>query len=168
MLAKPTFPRLFRQLGQASRTVIASLAVSAAALVGIANYESFRPAAYTDAVGVPTLGYGSTQGVKLGDKITPERALVRLLSDASGAGDAIKHCISVPLYQHEFDAYVILSYNIGASAFCKSTLVSLLNRGNYRAACDQILRWDRAGGQQLAGLTARRRDEWKVCTGPAT
>lgn len=168
MLAPRKSLSLFRQLGQASRTVVASLAVSAVALVGIANHESFRSVAYLDSVGVPTVGYGSTQAVKLGDKITPERALVRLLADASGAGERIKGCIRVPLYQHEFDAYVSLAYNIGAGAFCGSSLVRLLNQGSYRAACDQILRWDRAGGQQLPGLTKRRQAEWRTCVGQAT
>jgi lysozyme len=168
MFAIRHFPRFFKQLGQASRSLIATLVVSATALVGIAGFESYRGTAYLDSVNVPTLGYGTTQGVKLGDKTTPERALVRLLADATGTGEAIKGCIQVPLYQHEFDAYVSLAYNIGEGAFCRSSLVRLLNQGNYRAACDQVLRWDMAGGRKLAGLTKRRQAEWRTCVGEAT
>lgn len=58
---------------------MAALAVSAAALVGIATHEGYRGEAYRDAAGIPTIGYGETAGVKMGDKITPERALVQLL-----------------------------------------------------------------------------------------
>jgi len=152
-------------LGAASRTLIASLALSAAAIVGIANLEAFRPVAYKDSVGVATVGYGTTGGVKLGDKITPDRALIRLLKDAEAFGSAIQRCVTVPLYQHEFDAYVSLAYNIGGSAFCNSTLVKLLNQGDYAGACLQILRWDKAGGQVLPGLTTRRQLEQQQCRG---
>jgi lysozyme len=160
-----SFTSRFHQLGEASRTVVATLALSAAGLVGIAGYESYRGDAYLDSVAVPTVGYGTTAGVKLGDKTTPERALVRLLTDATGAGEAVRGCITAPLFQNEFDAYVSLAYNIGAKAFCGSTLVQLLNQGQYKAACDQLLRWDRAGGKQLRGLTVRRQAEWRTCTG---
>ena len=150
-------------LGAASRSLVASLVLSAAAIVGIANHEAFSPVAYKDSVGVSTLGYGTTQGVKMGDKTTPERALVRLLNDAQNFGAAIGRCVSVPLFQYEFDAYVSLAYNIGTTAFCNSTLVKLLNAGDYAGACLQILRWDKAGGRVLAGLTTRRKAEYQTC-----
>lgn len=106
-----------------TRITVAALAVSAAALVGIATHEGYRGEAYRDAAGIPTIGYGETAGVKMGDKITPERALVQLLESTEKHADAIRQCIHVPLYQHEFDAYVSLSYQIGAGAFCRSTLI---------------------------------------------
>ncbi len=155
-------------IGAASRSLIVTLVVSGAALVGIANLEAFRPVAYKDSVGVSTIGYGSTEGVKMGDKITPERALIRLLKDAEKFGAGIQRCVTVPLFQHEFDAYVSLAYNIGISAFCNSTLVKLLNQGDYVGACLQILRWDKAGGRVLPGLTTRRQAELRQCQGEGT
>lgn len=147
------------------RLAVGTIAVSAAALVGIANHEGFRDEAYKDAVGVPTIGYGETAGVKMGDKTTPERALITLLDSTEKHADAIRQCIHVPLYQHEFDAYVSLSYNIGTSAFCKSTLVKKLNRGDYTGACEEIRRWNRAGGKVLPGLVKRRKSEYETCMG---
>ena len=87
-----------------SRIAAYSIAISAACLVGIATHEGYRSEAYKDAVGVPTIGFGETAGVKMGDKTTPERALVQLLESTEKHADAIRQCIHVPLYQHEFDA----------------------------------------------------------------
>lgn len=147
------------------RFAVGALAVSAAALVGIATHEGYRGEAYKDAAGIPTIGYGETAGVKMGDKTTPERALVQLLTSADKHADAIRQCIHVPLYQHEFDAYVSLSYNIGAGAFCRSTLVKKLNAGDYDGACEEIRRWNRAGGKVLPGLVKRRETEYRMCKG---
>lgn len=148
------------------RIAIAALALSASALVGIAQFEDYRGEAYIPAPGdVPTLGYGSTGGVKLGDKTTPTRALVRLLDDANSHSQGIKRCISVPLYQHEFDAYSSLAFNIGVNAFCGSTLVVKLNSGDYPGGCQQILRWDKFREKPLRGLTKRRQAEYQTCIG---
>jgi len=148
------------------RTAIASLALSAAALVGIALKEGYRDTAYIPVPGdVPTIGFGTTEGVKPGDKITPPQALVRALADIQKFEGAIKRCVSVPLHQHEYDAYTSLAYNIGAGAFCSSTLVRVLNQGQYAEACRQILRWDKFKGQPLRGLTIRRQAEFKQCMG---
>jgi lysozyme len=114
---------------------------------------------------VPTIGFGTTEGVKMGDTITPPKALARKLEDVKKFEGAIKACVHVPLYQHEYDAFVSLSYNIGSGAFCSSTLVRLLNQERYTEACDQILRWDRFQGKPQAGLTARRKREHQTCLG---
>jgi lysozyme len=149
-----------------NRTQLASLSLSAAALVGIALHEGYRDRAYIPVPGdVPTIGFGTTQGVKPGDTITPPKALQRALQDVQQFEGAIKRCVKVPLHQHEYDAYISLSYNIGAPAFCGSTLVRKLNAQDYEAACQQILRWNRFKGQPLPGLTKRRQDEFKQCMG---
>lgn len=148
------------------RNSIAALALSAAALVGMALHEGYRDTAYTPVPGdVPTIGFGTTEGVKPGDKITPPQALVRALADIQKFEGAIKRCVSVPLHQHEYDAYTSLAYNIGAGAFCSSTLVRVLNAGQYAEACRQILRWDKFKGAPLPGLTKRRQAEFKQCMG---
>ena len=141
--------------------------MSATALVSIALNEGYRGEAYKDAVGVPTVGYGETKGVTMKSKTTPDRALVQLLSSANSHADDIRQCIKVPLYQHEFDAYVSLAYNIGAKNFCGSTLVRKLNAGQHTEACAEIKRWNKAGGKVLAGLTKRREQEYRMCMGGA-
>ena len=151
--------------GKKIRLAAGVLAVSATCLVGIATHEGYRGEAYKDAVGIPTIGYGETAGVKMGDKTTPERALVQLLSSTEKHADAIRQCIHVPLYQHEFDAYISLAYNIGTGAFCRSTLVKKLNTKDYAGACEEIKRWNKAGGKVLPGLVKRREAEYRMCKG---
>ena len=149
-----------------SRPLLASLALSAAALVGIALNEGYSDNAIIPIKGdVPTVGFGSTEGVKLGDKTTPVKALARALQDIQKYEGAVKKCVKVPLYQYEYDSFLSLAYNIGTSAFCKSTLVKKLNQEDYQAACKEILRWDRANGKVIPGLTARRQKEYKQCIG---
>ncbi len=149
-----------------ARTTIVALAFSAAGFVGLTLYEDYRGAAYIPVAGdVPTIGFGTTEGVKLGDTITPPKAMARALRDVQKFEGAIKQCVKVPLHQWEYDAFVSLSYNIGAGAFCGSTLVRKLNAGDYAGACAEIDRWNRAGGKVLRGLVNRRASERALCEG---
>lgn len=149
-----------------TRVAIAVLTISGAAFVGLAVNEGYSDTAIIPVPGdVPTIGFGTTGGVKMGDKTTPTRALVRALDDVQRFEGALKQCVKVPLHQHEYDAYLSLAYNIGPTAFCNSTLVRVLNQEQYREACDQILRWDRFQGQPLRGLTIRRQKEHRQCLG---
>ncbi|SEK64645.1 lysozyme [Nitrosovibrio tenuis] len=150
------------------RSAIAALVLSASAFVGLAMHENYREIAYMPTPDdVPTIGFGTTDGVRMGDTITPPRALARALADASKFEGAIKQCVTVPLHQHEYDALVSLAYNIGAQAFCGSTLVKKLNAGDYEGACIEIKRWNRQGGKILQGLVKRRETEYKQCMGTA-
>lgn len=146
------------------RKHIAALSVSIACLASIASFEGFRGTAYRDPVGIPTIGYGETKGVKMGDKITQREALDRLKVSADEHGQGISRCIQVPLYQNEYDAYVSFAYNVGVEKFCKSTLVKKLNAGDYAGACKELLKWNKAGGRVLPGLTRRRQSEYKLCS----
>ena len=151
------------------RSSVAALVLSASALIGIALHEGYSGKAYDDGVGVQTVGFGTTRidgrPVQKGDTITPQRALQQLGKDADVYQQAMRKCVSVPLYQHEWDAYTSLTYNIGSGAFCGSTLVRKLNVGDYAGACAEISRWNKAGGRVLAGLTKRRADERQKCEG---
>ena len=155
------------------RTQAGALVLSVAALASIAGYEGYRSTAYIPVPGdVPTIGHGTTRyedgsAVKMGDRVTPERAQVLLRNDASTFERAVKRCAPVPMHPHEYDAFVSLAYNIGESAFCKSTLVRKLNAGDYAGACREILKWDKFKGQPLRGLTLRRQDEYQKCIGGA-
>ena len=151
------------------RTTLAALTLSASALVGIAVHEAFRPVAYLPTPNdVPTIGFGTTAGVKMGDKITVERALVRLLADADKFQRELKACIGdVPMHQHEWDAFVSWAYNVGTGAACRSTLVRKLKARDYAGACAELLRWNKQGGVELRGLTIRRQQEYMQCMGGA-
>lgn len=149
-----------------NRKAVAGIALSASALVAIVTHEGYSDRAYTPVPGdVPTIGFGTTEGVKPGDLITPPKALARALTDVQKFEGALKKCVKVPLAQNEYDAYISLSYNIGSGAFCGSTLVRKLNAGEYDAACLEILKWDRFKGKPLRGLTIRRQEEYRQCKG---
>lgn len=148
------------------RVIIAALSLSAVGLVGIAGYEGYTDRAVIPIPGdVPTIGFGTTAGVRMGDRITPPVALERALRDVQEFEGAIKRCVTVPLYQHEYDAFLSLAYNIGPTAFCNSTLVRKLNAGDYAGACAEISRWNRAGGRVIRGLEIRRAKERAQCEG---
>ena len=145
---------------------VAALALSAAGLIGIIGYEGYSERAYIPVPGdVPTIGFGTTENVIMGQTITPTTALRRAVSDISKKESAIKRCVKVPLFQHEYDAYTSLAYNIGEGAFCKSTLVAKLNLGDYSGACAEISRWNKVKGRVVTGLTNRRAEERKTCEG---
>jgi len=147
-----------------SRVVASALSLSALGLVVIVGYEGYSTNAIIPVPGdVPTIGFGTTEGVRIGDKITPPVALARALADVQKFEGAIKRCVTVPLSQNEYDAYSSLAYNIGGSAFCGSTLVRKLNAGEYAAACAEITRWNRAGGVVVQGLVNRRAKERAMC-----
>lgn len=150
------------------RIAIAALSLSAAGLVGITLHEGYSPVAYIPVPGdVPTIGFGSTGGVRMGDTITPPKAVERALRDVQKYEGALRECVKVPLAQGEYDAYVSLAYNVGPRAFCSSTLVRKLNDGDYAGACQEILRWTRFQGRELPGLVARRQAEYRQCRGEA-
>lgn len=147
------------------RRAISAISLSAASLVGIASWEGFSDVSYRDIVGIWTIGFGTTGGVKQGQKIDPVSALQRKLTDIEKFEGAIKECVTVPLHQYEYDAYLSLAYNIGPTAFCNSTLVRRLNAQDYEGACKEILRWNRAGGVVVKGLDNRRKAEYQKCIG---
>lgn len=147
------------------RVTVGSLVVSAVALVSIASFEGYRGEAYKDVAGVPTIGYGETEGVVMGQTTTPERALIQLLKSVNSHSDQIRPLINVPLYQHEFDAYSSFAYNVGVNNFKNSTLRKKLNAGDYTGACEELKRWVYAGGKKQAGLVKRREKEYNMCMG---
>ena len=149
------------------RSTIAALGVSASLLVGIAVHEGYSDRPYLDSVNVPTIGFGRTEGVRTNERTTPQRELLWTLKDLEGRKAAIAVCVKVPLYEHEFSAYLSLAYNIGTTAFCGSTLVRKLNAEDYEGACKEILRWNKAGGRVLPGLEKRRQAEYEQCMGAA-
>lgn len=110
----------------------------------------------------------------MGDRTTPPAALARALRDVQKFEGAIKRCVKVELHQYEYDAYTRLAYNIGATAFCDSTLVRKLNTRDYAGACAEISRWTRFQGKDCTirsngcyGLATRRAAERATCEGRA-
>ena len=148
------------------RLAVAALSLSAAGLVSIANLEGFSEKAYIPIPGdVPTIGFGSTEGVRMGDTITVPKALERLMRDVGVAESAIGRCVKVPLSQSEYNAFTAFAFNVGAEAFCSSTLVKKLNAGDYAGACQELRRWVYVDGRRVQGLVNRREAEYRLCMG---
>lgn len=163
-----------------TRIIVASLTLSASALVSIALHEGYTDRAVRPLPGdVPTVGFGTTtrpdgSPVRLGDTTTPPQALARALADVQRFEGALRQCVRVPLHQHEYDAYLSFAYNVGAGAFCASTMARRLNAGDYAGACAEFDRWTffkgrdcRDPANDCAGLVRRRADERARCEGRA-
>lgn len=120
------------------------------------SFESCRLVAYQDSGGVWTIGWGHTQNVYSGMTCTQSQADAWLLSDMVDAENAVRHLVKVALTQEEYDALVDFTFNVGAGNFAHSTLLALLNAGNYSAAAEQFERWHHVNGKDCAGLMRRR------------
>lgn len=136
--------------------------ISQAGLDLIKRSEGQRLVAYMDSAGVWTIGYGSTIDVAPGMKITAGQAEERLKKDVQDAAKCVNECVTVPLTQGEFDALVSFTFNLGCGSLKKSTLLRLLNEGDKDAAGYEFRKWNKAGGQVLAGLSRRRYEEAKM------
>ena len=145
----------------------------AAAWVGIcvaavAGFEGLRTAAYRDPVGIPTLCFGHTAGVRMGDRRTPEECKALLVDDLLIYNDGVRRCVTSFMTPSREAALTSFAFNVGTGAFCSSTLVKRLNAGD-PGACDELLKWDRAtkAGVKitLPGLTRRRQEERALCLG---
>lgn len=137
------------------------LKLSAAGLISIAVAEGYRGGAYLDTVGVPTIGFGETLDVKMGQKTSPERALIKLLASADKHSQGAMKCLGdIPLYQYEYDAISSFTYNIGIKGWCSSTPLKLFQEGKYAEACNSMILWTK--NKELIG---RRKEEIEMCHG---
>lgn len=118
--------------------------------------EGCKLTSYQDSVGVWTIGYGRTTGVTKGQTITQKQADSFLLQELEQFGKAVASLVKVLINQNQFDALVCFTYNVGVGSLKKSTLLKLLNAGNFTEAAQQFLVWNKAGGKVLPGLSKRR------------
>lgn len=135
----------------------------------IKQHEGLRLKAYKDVGGKWTTGYGhlirpQLEGYLLECEISAPLAEAILKDDLKYAENCIKLYVRVELEEHQYDALVSFIYNLGCSAFARSTLLVLLNQGQYSRAAEQFHRWNKVGGVEVAGLTARRKHEMLLFT----
>lgn len=145
---------------------VAAILAAAAAFVG--PWEGLRTDAYLDRIASPavwTVCYGETRGVKAGDSHTPEECAAKLAAGLGEFRSLLSVCIpSLPVQPEGVQvALVSWSYNVGPGAACGSTLARLANAGDWRGACNQLPRWNKAGGREVRGLTNRRAAERDLC-----
>lgn len=128
----------------------------------IKRFEGLRLEAYRDSVGIPSIGYGHTHGVKMGDVITGAQADAFLREDLQVAELTINTNVKVRLTQGQFDALASFVFNLGSGNFVKSTLLKKLNTGDFSGAAGEFGKWVNAGGKKLPGLVKRRAAEREV------
>ena len=126
----------------------------------IKEREGFRAEAYLCPSGVPTIGYGHTAGVVEGQTCTEAQAEEWLREDLAGAERAVTECAGEGLSQRRFDALVSFTFNVGAAALRRSTLLRKVKADPSDPSIrDEFGRWVYGGGRVLPGLVARRRAE---------
>lgn len=140
--------------------------INAAGLRLIKSFEGFEPKWYRDPVGIWTIGFGHTDAAgapkhatSRGLILSDEAATEILANDLGQYAAAVEKAVKVPLNDNQFAALVSFTYNVGAGALAKSTLVKKLNAGNYGAVRSELAKWNKAGGKVLKGLTRRRAAE---------
>lgn len=161
------------------RIIIGALTLSASAFVGLLSSEG-----YTDRAIIPTkndrptVGFGSTfkedgAPVKLGDTITPVKAVQRSAAHIAQSESGLKRCVTAPLNQIEYDVLVDFSYQYGVTTTCKSSIVRNINAGRYAEACRAYTLYKFSGGYDCsipgnkvcAGVWERNLDRQAKCLG---
>ncbi len=143
-------------------------ALAALAIASVGAWEGIKLVAYKDTIGTGqpwTVCWGETRNVKMGDRYTKEQCEDMLGNALVEFETGMRDCLKEPdnLPAGPYIAFLSLTYNIGAGAFCGSSVARYANAGNISAACASILLWNKAGGKVVQGLVNRRRDENKIC-----
>lgn len=126
----------------------------------IKSFEGLRLEAYQDSVNIWTIGYGSTgPDIVKGLKWTQEQADSRLEDDVYKFEKGVEACVKTKINSNQFAALVCFAYNVGIGSLQKSTLLKKINSGDMNGAADEFLRWNKAGGKVLTGLSRRRTAE---------
>lgn len=156
MKLNQTIAKKLTALGLTSAVVLAGAGT-------VAYYEGKSNKAYLDPVQIYTICYGETKNVKRGDYKTDEECYESLADELVEHHEGMMRYVKVPLSTKEEAAYLSFTYNLGVGAFSRSTLLKKLNAGDRVGACNELLRWTRAGGKVLRGLVLRRQSENKLC-----
>ena len=130
----------------------------------IKRHEGLRLQAYRDAVSVVTIGYGHTRTARLGQVISAGDAEALLRADLDGFEAGVARLVTRPIEQSQFDALISFAFNVGldidadrrAEGLGDSTLLALVNAGRDQDAAIEFVKWNKAGGRPLLGLTRRR------------
>lgn len=160
---------MLEKLGNHLQTHGAKYAWIAVAVAMIAPFEGYYGHAYRDVVGVKTICYGATaaDGIDFNRTYTKQECLQILAKDLPKYEAPLQKCIKPEVYAalppHRHAALVSLAYNVGSASVCRSSVVRDLNAGRVRQACDDFMKFDRAGGRVIQGLVNRRRQERVAC-----
>ena len=132
---------------------------SAEGIALIKKFEGCELEAYQCSAGVWTIGYGHTKDVEEGDTISKDQAEEMLVEELHEYENYVNEYVNVALSQNQFDALVSWVYNLGPVNLTASTMLKVLNSGEYEDVPAQMKRWNKAGGKVLEGLIRRREAE---------
>jgi lysozyme len=152
-----------RQNGKATAVGVALIAM-------VGSFEGVKTIAYRDPVGVPTICFGETRGVKMGDRATLAECRNMLADRLVEFETGMRKCLKAPdsIPDGPYQSFLSFSYNAGTSAFCSSTMARRVNDGDLRGACNEFPKWTKASGPfgtkvTLPGLVKRRKEEQALC-----
>ena len=145
--------------------LLANMIINKKGMDLIKEFEGFRTHAYQDSAGVWTIGYGHTKGVQPTDIISAAQGDKMLADELSEYENYVKTLVTVPLHQHQFDALVSWTYNLGPTNLKNSGMLKVLNQGRYDLVPDEMRRWNKANGIVLDGLIKRREAEAQLFAG---
>lgn len=161
------------------KSAVGALTLSAIALVGLISHEGYTDKAVIPIKGDrPTVGFGSTfrddgSPVKMGDTITPQKAITRTVAHLAKDEARLKSCVTGPLSQVEYDTLINFSYQYGAVATCSSSMVKHINAGEYAQSCNAYLKYRFASGYDCSipgsricpGVWSRQLERQAACLG---
>lgn len=131
--------------------------INQAGLDLIKSFEGCKLQSYQDVVGIWTIGYGAIgPEVVKGLKWTQQQADDRLKKDVAKFEASVQSALTKPVNPNQFSALVCFAYNVGAGSLKTSTLLKKLNANDPKGAAEEFIRWNKAGGKEVAGLTRRR------------
>lgn len=143
--------------------IAASAALTALAVGTVMPWEGRELRAYQDIVGVWTICDGETKGVRKGQTATPAECDSMLARNLVLYEQGLDRCLIYPIPGTAKVAFLSWTYNVGVGAACGSTLVRKANAGDVRGACDELSKWNKAGGKVVRGLSNRRAAERQLC-----
>jgi lysozyme len=147
----------FRNMAMAGSMVIAL------ATPFVAIHEGYVPKTYLDPVSIPTVCYGHTATAKIGQTYTKKQCDKLLEGDLGHAVGVVYSSVRVPISHTTAAALSSFTFNVGETAFKRSTLLKKLNIGDYIGACNELPKWVYAKGKKLSGLVKRREAERQLC-----
>lgn len=139
-------------------------ACAAVLITCVPNFEGRVLRGYVDPIGVVTACTGHTATAVLGRPYTKAECDKLLVEDLAAKAEGVKKCVKRPLTTGQLSAAVSFAFNVGTSAFCRSTFAAKLRSGDPHA-CAELSKWTKAGGQELPGLVKRRKVERAMCEG---
>lgn len=141
----------------------AGAVVVALALPMVKESEGLRTSAYLDPVGIPTICYGETLGVEMGDRKSVAQCDEMLVARLGGFLDDMRACTTVKLPAKTEAAFLSFTYNLGIGTYCRNMAAKRINKGKVREACEAMSLYTKAGGRTLPGLVRRRAEERALC-----